>query len=112
MSVKTFHVFSDNLHEYVIIDRPTTKGRVISLYHSHAEHWTTHTRGTLTMKMTVTGNGVRFSKNIKSMNYSELFEMRLLMNYERETDSNQLNNVKSLVYQVTENCVNGNIIKI
>ena len=52
------------------------------------------------MRMTVTGNGVRFSKNIKSMDYSELFAMRLLMNYERETDTNEYNREKSQIYSV------------
>lgn len=98
---KTFHVFDDGLHEYTIIDKPTTKGRIISLYHSKGEQWTINTRGTLTMKMTVTGNGVRFSKNVKSMNYSDLYEMRLLMNYERETDTNDLNKVKAMVFDAT-----------
>ncbi len=97
---KTFHVFEQGLHEYTIIDKPTTKGRKISLFHSDAEHWTSHTRGTLVMKMTITGNGVRFSKNIKSMDYSELFAMRLLMNYERETDFNEYNRLKSQIYSV------------
>lgn len=97
---KTFHVFEQGLHEYTIIDKPTNKGRKISLFHSDAEHWTSHTRGTLVMKMTITGNGVRFSKNIKSMDYSELFAMRLLMNYERETDFNEYNRLKSQIYSV------------
>ena len=97
---KTFHVFEQGLHESTIIDKPTNKGRKISLFHSDAEHWTSHTRGTLVMKMTITGNGVRFSKNIKSMDYSELFAMRLLMNYERETDFNEYNRLKSQIYSV------------
>jgi hypothetical protein len=97
---KRFHVFEEGLHEYTIVDKPTTKGRKISLFYSDAEQWTSHTRGTLVMKMTVTGNGVRFSKNTKSMDYSELFAMRLLMNYERETDTNEHNREKSQFYSV------------
>lgn len=99
---KTFHVFEQGLHEYTIIDKPTTKGRKISLFYSDAEQWTSHTRGTLAIKMTITGNGVRFSKNVKSMDYSELFCMRLLMNYERETDSNGYNKLKSQIYSVDD----------
>lgn len=97
---KTFHVFDQGLHEYTIVDKETHKGRKISLFHSDGEHWTSHTRGTMVMKMTVTGNGVKFSKNTKSMDYSELFFMRLLMNYERETDTNGYNKLKSQIYSV------------
>lgn len=97
---KTFHVFDQGLHEYTIVDKETTKGRKISLFHSDGEQWTSHTRGTMVMKMTVTGDGVKFSKNIKSMYYSELFAMRLLMNYERETDTNGYNKLKSQIYSV------------
>lgn len=99
---KTFHVFEQGLHEYTIIDKPTAKGRKISLFHSDAEQWTSHTRGTLIMSMTITGNGVRFSKNIKSMDYSQLYAMRLLMNYERETDTNGYNKLKAQIYSIDD----------
>ena len=97
---KRYHVFEEGLHEYTIVDKETTMGRKISLFHSDGEQWTSHTRGTMVMKMTVTGDGVKFSKNIKSMDYSELFAMRLLMNYERETDTNGYNKLKSQIYSV------------
>lgn len=98
---KKLHVFEDGLHEYTIIDKETTKGRDISLWYSEAEHWTSHTRGTLILTMLVTGNGVKFSKLNKSLGYDELHEMRLLMNYERETDSVELNRTKSQIYDVS-----------
>lgn len=105
MSLRKFHVFENGLHEYTITDKPTKNGRVISLFYSEGEQWTSHTRGEFIMKMKVTGDGVKFSKNTKSLQYDELHEMRLLMNYERETDTNELNKEKSLVYEITEDSV-------
>lgn len=106
MSVKrTFHVFEDGVHEYTITDKPTKKGRVISLFYSEGEQWTSHTRGEFIMKLKVTGDGIKLSKNTKNLEYDELHEMRLLMNYERETDTNELNKVKSQVYEITQDSV-------
>jgi hypothetical protein len=109
---KKLYVFEDGLHEYTIIDKETTKGREISLWYSEAEHWTSHTRGTLILTMLVTGNGVKFSKSTKSLDYGELHEMRLLMNYERETDSFILNRGKSQIYDVTENNEDNKILNL
>jgi hypothetical protein len=97
---KTYHVFEEGNHEYTIIEKETPNGRKISLFYSDNEQWTSHTRGELAMKMVVTGNGVKFSKNSKNLDYSELHYMRLLMNYERETDSNDYNKIKSQIYFV------------
>jgi hypothetical protein len=106
MSLKrTFHVFEDGLHEYTIIDTPTDTGRVISLFYSEGKQWTSHVRGEFIMKLKVTGDGVKLSKNTKVLRYDELHEMRLLMNYERETDTNELTKVKSRVYEITQNSV-------
>ena len=106
MSVKrTFHVFEGGLHEYTITDRPTKKGRVISLFYSDGEQWTSHTRGEFIMKLKVTGNGVKLSKDTKNLGYDELHGIRLLINYERETDINELNKTKSQLYEITQDSV-------
>lgn len=98
MEIKTYVVLDNGQHEYNIVEKPRKNGRILSLYYSNADFWTAHTRGKLAMKMTITGNGVRFSKNIKSLDYSELAQMRMLMNFEQATDSNEYNRLKLQVY--------------
>jgi hypothetical protein len=109
---RTFHVFDEGLHEYSITDKPTKNGRVISLFHSNGEQWTSHTRGEFIVKITVTGNGVKFSNKINKMGYDILHSMRLLINYERETDTNGYNKIKSQVYETTQDSVNNQNFEI
>ena len=103
---RTFHVFDEGLHEYSITDKLTKNGRVISLFYSEGEQWTSHTRGVFILKMTVTGDGAKFSNKINKMDYALLHSMRLLINYERETDTNGYNKIKSQVYETTQDRVN------
>ena len=94
MSHKTYVVLDNGQHEYNIIERERKNGRTLSLHYSQADFWASRIRGKLAMKMTITGNGVRFSKNAKSLDYSELAHMRMLMNFEQATDSNEYNRLK------------------
>jgi hypothetical protein len=98
MSKKTYVVIDDGSHEYNIVVEQKSKGEVISLYYSENESWSSHIRGKLALKMLDNGNGVRFSKNLKSLDYSQLNQFRLLMNFEREIDRNELNKRKCQIF--------------
>lgn len=100
---KTYNVFDtfEGLHEYVIEETTTKKGfRRLTLKHSNGEHWSSHVRGKKILSMTTTGNGVKFSKPLKSLDYDLLVEFRILINFEHQTDPNELNHAK---YKILEN---------
>lgn len=111
---KKYVVLSDGQHEYDIFESTNDKGhRILKLFHSQEDFWNARIRGKLTLKMVDTGNGVRFSKNAKSLNYSELAEMRLLMNFAKNTDENPAErNGKYEVYSRVENSVSGESLTI
>ena len=63
--------------------------------------------------MVDTGNGVRFSKNVKSMDYGELAEIRLLINFNKSTSENSAErNAKYEIYSKVEDSVNVDDITI
>ncbi len=111
---KKYVVLSDGQHEYDIIESTNHKGhRVLKLFYSQEDFWNPKIRGNLVLRMVDTGNGVRFSKNAKSLNYSELAEMRLLMNFAKSTDENPAErNGKYEIYSRVENSVSGESITI
>jgi hypothetical protein len=111
---KKYVVLSDGQHEYDILDSTNNKGhRVMKLFYSEAEFWNANIRGKMVLKMVDTGNGVRFSKNAKSLDYGELAEIRLLMNFAKSTDENPAErNGKYEIYSRVENSVSGESITI
>ena len=112
--VKKYVVLSDGEHEYDIIETYNKKGhRVLKLFYSQASFWNSNIRGTLSLKMVDTGNGVRFSKNVKSMDYGELAEIRLLINFNKSTSENSAErNAKYEIYSKVEDSVNVDDITI
>lgn len=97
---KSYIILSkDGLHEYNIIVEKTKKGEKFSLYYSEGEQWLAGTRGQLALSMTNDGNGVKFDRKLKSLNYAELAYVRILVNFEHQTDDNHLNRQK---YRVIE----------
>ena len=111
---KKYVVLLDGQHEYDIVDTHNNKGhRTLKLFYSQEEFWNANNRGKMVLKMVDTGNGVRFSKNGKSLNYGELNEMRLLMNFAKSTDENSAErNAKYEVYGRVENSIDGLAITI
>jgi hypothetical protein len=111
---KKYVVLSDGQHEYDILDSTNNKGhRVMKLFYSQEEFWNSNIRGKMALKMVDSGNGVRFSKNAKSLEYDELAEMHLLMNFSKSTSENPAErNGKYEIYSRIENCVSGESITI
>jgi hypothetical protein len=111
---KKYVVLLDGQHEYDILDSTNNKGhRILKLFYSLEEFWNVNIRGKMVLKMVDTGNGVRFSKNAKSLDYGELAEIRLLMNFAKSTDENLAErNAKYEIYSRVENSVSGEFIII
>ena len=90
----------DGLHEYNIVVEQTKKGTKFSLYRSEGEQWREQAKGELIMAMTNNGNGVKFDRKLKNLDFSELLYVRILVNFEHQTDKNPKNRLK---YRVIEN---------
>lgn len=86
-------------HEYDLKVVETEKETSFELYRSSGEQWTEHIRGTLAMSMFNDGNCVGFNKDFKNLDFAQLTEMRILINFENMTDENPLNREKFRVIE-------------
>jgi len=100
MSSKTYMVFDqENLHEYNIVVEDTDEGTKLSLFLSDGEQWNSDARGQLELSMVDNGNGVKFSKKLKNLDYSDVIYVRLLLGLEQHLDGNPKNREK---YKIVE----------
>ena len=76
----------EDSHEYDIEVAEGDNGVLFSLFYSKGEQWTEHTKGTLALSMLNDGNGVKFNQTFKSLDYSELEHVRLLVSFEHGTN--------------------------
>lgn len=105
MEIKQFVVLCDGEHEYNIFEKENKKGhRVLVLKYSDAEFWNSSIRGKTVLTLTDTGNGIKLSKNIKSLGYDDFAEIRILMNFAKATNSNEFD--RNSTYQVFETKLN------
>lgn len=86
-------------HEYDIVKEFTDKGKKITIYRSNSQIWHSHVRGEKIMSMTNNGNGIKFENKIKELDYSNLLGLRLLINFEHQTDENYLNREKHRIIE-------------
>ena len=92
-------VDQEGLHEYTIVVENTDKGERFGLFTSNGSQWYDHAKEELQLAMTNDGNGCTFDRKIKKMDYSELLHVRLLVNFENQTDKHELNREK---YKIIE----------
>jgi hypothetical protein len=92
-------VDQEGQHEYTIVVEDTDKGEKFSLFTSNGSQWNDHAKGQLQLALTNDGNGCTFDRKMKKMDYSELLYVRLLVNFENQTDKHELNREK---YKVIE----------
>jgi hypothetical protein len=91
--MKTLLIIND---EHQVDYRVTIEDDTYTLYTSKSEHWNEPYKDTIRLKLTDDGNGVKLSKSMKEMDYSELHELEVLLSvYRRE----QLNSEK---YNIVE----------
>jgi hypothetical protein len=81
----------DGLHDYNIEVEPIKGGRKISISNSEGEHWRSQAQGKLQLSMKNNGNGIKFDRKLKGMDYHELLCLRILINFEHQTDKNEMN---------------------
>lgn len=88
-------------HEYDLVVIKNCDGRTIELYHSMGKQWLNHARGELVLSMTDNGNGVKFDRKLKKLDYSQLLYLRIILNFEHKTASNVLDRED---YSVVSKC--------
>jgi len=95
MEKQTYMVLNhEGGHEYDIVKKLTDEGEKITIYRSNNQIWHSHVRGEKIMSITNNGNGIKFNKNIKELDYGDLVVLRLLINFEHQTDANPVNREK------------------
>lgn len=100
---EVFYVFNhDNVHEYTIIKETTKKGVKITLKRSKTDVWVESVRGTKILTLIDDGNTVTLNKKIHKMDFGELLELRLLLNFEKESDANKFNRLSHKFIKKTE----------
>lgn len=78
---------SDNSHEYDVSVLTKKNGvKTFNLYYSGNTEWTNP--NTLAMSITDTGDGIKFDKSFRKINYMELAMLRILLTIENKTDDN------------------------
>ena len=103
METKRYIISDENgNHEYDLTIENNDDVKVLTLSFSYSKEWVEHIRGTVAMQMFDDGNGVRFSKKLKHLDYSELLHVRLLINLEYKTDSNVCNQADYTALEVAD----------
>jgi hypothetical protein len=75
-------------YEYDITVEETDKGIKTTLFKSSSSVWSESAKGEETLSMLNDGNGIKFSHKIgKKLNYNELTELRLLLDFENDIDT-------------------------
>ena len=97
---KTYMVFNhENEHEYDIVSKLTDKGEKITVHRSNSKIWLNHARGEKILSLTNDGNSIKFNRKIKELDYGDLVVLRLLLNFEHQTDDNAINREKLRVIE-------------
>jgi hypothetical protein len=78
---------SEGEHEYTIHVKTINKGEKFTLYRSNNNVWSSDARGEKIFSMTNTGDGVIFNQKIKTLDYAQLVELRILLGFENALDS-------------------------
>jgi hypothetical protein len=103
---KSYFIFEEGLHEYTIVDTILENDvRRLELQYSNAEHWDARVRGTVAISMNIDDLDIIFSPQINHIDYGQLHLLRLLINFERETNSNDKNKEKSEVIETTNKLI-------
>ena len=100
MDKQTYMVLNhEGEHEYDIVKELTDEGEKITTYRSNSKIWCSHVRGEKIMSVTNNGNGIKFDKKIKELDYGDLVVLRLLINFEHQTDANPVNREKHRIIE-------------
>lgn len=82
---------SQDTLEYIVIKKITDKGVKTTIYRSESGIWSQHAKGEKLLSIINDGSKIVFNKKIKEIDFSQLLELRLLLNIEHQTDDNKMN---------------------
>lgn len=83
-----------NEHEYTIICEESERKTEISLFSSKADIWNDHAKNELQLSLVDNGDEVIFDRELKTLDYANLFSLRLLLNFKTSIDENKNNREK------------------
>ncbi len=96
--VSSYLVFDNNSHEYDLVVTKKGNKTTLELFHSSNEVWSEHVRSTSAMKIVENGNGIKFNKKYKKLEYDDAEYIRFLLNFENYLDTNVANQPKFRVF--------------
>jgi hypothetical protein len=111
--MQKYVIMIDDEYEYDLFVDKVKDTTTYVLFYSQSQAWSSNTRGTQAMKMIDDGNGVKFTKNLKVMDYIDYAQARILMNFAQASSTNraELESVTN-VYSVALNSVSSKPIEI
>ena len=74
-------------HEYDLIVEETDNSTIYSLYASNNGEWSDNFKGTKVLTLTDNGNNVKFNKISIKLDYSDIAEMKLLLDCYSKIDT-------------------------
>ena len=99
---KTYMVFDHNgTHDYDLTVESNGDVKVFSLHLSHGDQWNNDVKGDLVLEMTDNGNGVKFDRKLKKLDYSEFLYLRILLNFEHKTTDNMFDRENYRVVEIS-----------
>lgn len=79
---------NESEYEYDIIVEETDNGLLTTLFRSNSSIWSDSVKGNEVISILNNGNGVKFTNKLnKKLDYHELYELRLLLNFENSIDT-------------------------
>lgn len=97
---KTYLVFDhEGVHEYNIIVEKSSEGTRYSIFASNGSSWFDHIKGNLLFSMLDHGDGIKFDKKLKNIEYDVAFYLRFLLDLDLFLDTNEVNKKKHKVVE-------------
>jgi hypothetical protein len=89
MKTENFAIIANGKHEYDITVTKTDESTSYEMRYSNGDQWTEWTKAEHILSATDHGNGIKFTEKIKrSMDYDNFTELRLLMQFINNYESN------------------------
>lgn len=101
MDKKNYMVLNhEGEHEFDITQEFIGKSEKYTLFRSNSPTWNQLAKGEKLLSLVDDGDGIKFDRSLKSLDYAELFELRILLNFAQRIDVNPHNHDK---YRIIEN---------
>jgi hypothetical protein len=110
--MKKYVIMIDDQYEYDLYVDEKGNDKTYSLHYSQSDFWG-QSRSKLALRMTDNGNGIKFNRSLRVMDYCDMGHVRLLLNFAKANTKNkaELESVIN-VYSVALNSVSAKPIEL